>query len=110
MLTAGRPPRGGASYASSRDIIQIGAAQARLTKFAPVLLIQLYFVFLRSGFDAFPGGVAFSVGYPLHLLEAGDCVPHVSSVMDGFFTFLGESKGFIGDMIAASFSDLGHAS
>jgi hypothetical protein len=87
-----------------------GAVYERLTKFAPVLLMQLYFVFLRSGFDAFPGGVAFRVGYALHLLEAGDCVAHVSSVMDGFFAFLGESEVFIGDMIAASFSDLGHAS
>jgi hypothetical protein len=73
------------------------------------LLIQLYVVFLRSGFDAFPGGIAFSVGHALHLLEAGDCVAHVSSVVDGFFTFLGESEVVIGDMIAASFSDLGHA-
>jgi hypothetical protein len=30
--------------------------------------------------------------------------------MDGFFAFLGEREVFIGDMIAASFSDLGHAS
>jgi hypothetical protein len=29
--------------------------------------------------------------------------------MDGFFTFLGEREVFIGDMISASFSDLGHA-
>jgi hypothetical protein len=87
-----------------------GAAHERLTQFAPVLLIQLYFVFLRSGFDAFPGGVAFRVGHPLHLLEAGDCVAHVRGVMDGFFTFPGESEVLIGDMIAASFSDLGHAS
>ena len=87
-----------------------GAAHERSTKFAPALLIQLYFVFLRSGFDAFPGGVAFRVGHPLHLLEAGDCVAHVSSVMDGFFTFLGKSEIFIGNMIAASFSDFGHAS
>ena len=86
------------------------AARWWLIKFAPVLLIQLYFVFLRSGFDAFPGGVAFRVSHPLHLLEAGDCVSHVSSVMDGFLTFLGESEVFIGDTIAASFSDLGHAS
>jgi len=86
-----------------------GAAHQRLTKFAPVLLMQLYFVFLCSGFDAFPGGVAFSVGHPLHLLEAGDCVAQVSSVMNGFFTFLGESEVLIGDMIAASFCDLGHA-
>jgi hypothetical protein len=53
-----------------------GPQTERLTKFAPVLLIQLYFVFLRSGFDAFPGGVAFSLGHPLHLLETGDCVAH----------------------------------
>src|SRR5450756_2598249 len=85
-----------------------GPQTERLTQFAPVLLIQLYFVFLRSGLDAFPGGVAFRVGHPLHLLEAGDCVAHVSRVMDGFFAFLGESEVFIGDMIAASLSDLGH--
>jgi hypothetical protein len=30
--------------------------------------------------------------------------------MDGFLTLLGESEVFIGDTIAASFSDLGHAS
>jgi hypothetical protein len=30
--------------------------------------------------------------------------------MDGFFTFLGKSEIFIGNMIAASFSDFGHAS
>src|ERR1039458_7149459 len=82
---------------------------AQLTKFAPVLLVQLHFVFPGSGFDALPGGVAFSVGNPFHLLEAGDCVAHVSSVMDGFFTLLGESEVFVGDMIAASFIDLGHA-
>jgi hypothetical protein len=28
--------------------------------------------------------------------------------MDGFFALLGESEVFVGDMIAASFSDLGH--
>ena len=50
--------------------------------------MQLNFVFLGSGFDAFPGGVAFGVGHPVDLLEAGNCVAHVSSVMDGFFTFL----------------------
>src|ERR1017187_766881 len=87
-----------------------GAAHGRLTKFAPVLFVQLNFVFLRGGFDAFPGGVALSVGHPLHLLEAGDGVAHVSSVMDGFFTFLGKGEAFIGDVIAATFSDLGHAS
>jgi len=86
------------------------AARMELAKFAPVLLIQLHFVFLRGGFDAFPGGIAFSNGHPLHLLEAGDRVAHVSSVMDGFFALLGESEVFVGDMIAASFSDLGHAS
>ena len=64
----------------------------RLTQFAPVLLIQLYFVFLRGGFDAFPGGIAFSVSHPLHLLEPGDRVAHVSSVMDGFFALLGLGK------------------
>jgi hypothetical protein len=90
--------------------IVAGSRMERLTKFAPVLLIQLYIVLLRSGFDAFPCGVAFRVGHPLHLLEAGDCVAHVSSVMNGFFALLGESEVFIGDMIAASFGDLGHAS
>ena len=63
-----------------------------LTQFAPVLLIQLYFVFLRSKFDAFPGGIAFGVGHPLHLLEAGHRVAHVSSVMDVFFALLGKAK------------------
>ena len=87
-----------------------GPQTRRLTEFAPVLLIQLYVVFLRGGFDAFPAGVAFSVGHPLHLLKTGDCVAHVSSVMDGFFTFLGKSEVLIGDIIAASFTDLGHAS
>ena len=81
-----------------------------LVKFAPALLIQLYVVFPRSGFDALPGGVAFRIGHPLDLLEAGDCIAHVSGVMNGFLTFLGESKVFIGDMISASFCDLGHAS
>jgi hypothetical protein len=79
-------------------------------KFAPVSLLQLYFVFLRGGLDAFPGGIAFRIRYPLYLLETRDCVAYVSSVMDGLLTFLGESEVFIGDMIAASFSDLGHAS
>ena len=74
----------------------------RLTQFAPVLLIQLHFVFLRGGFDAFPGGIAFSIGHPLHLGEAGDRVAHVSSVMDGFLALLGESEVLVGDMIAAS--------
>jgi hypothetical protein len=85
-----------------------GAAYERLTKLAPVLLIQLNFVFLRSGFEAFPGGVAFRIGYSLHLLETHNCIAYVSSVMDGFFPFLGEGEAFIGDMIAASFSDLRH--
>ena len=61
-----------------------------LAKFAPALLTQLYFVFFRGGFDAFPCGIAFSIGHPLHLFEAGDCVAHVSSVMDGFLALLGE--------------------
>jgi hypothetical protein len=43
----------------------------RLGQFAPVLLIQLYFVFLRGGFDAFPGGIAFCISHPLNLLESG---------------------------------------
>jgi len=50
------------------------------------------------------------LGHPLHLLEAGDCVAHVSGVMNGFFTVLGEREVFIDDMIAASLGDLGHAS
>jgi hypothetical protein len=29
--------------------------------------------------------------------------------MDGFFTFLGEGEVSIGEMVAAGFSDLGHA-
>jgi hypothetical protein len=29
--------------------------------------------------------------------------------VDGFLTFFGESEVVVGDMIAASFSDLGHA-
>src|ERR1022692_886765 len=91
-------------------LLSTGPQTERLTKLAPVLLMQLYLVFLRSGLDACPGGVAFRVGHPLHLLETGDCVAHVSRVMDGFFAFLGEREVFIGDMIAASFSDLGHAS
>jgi hypothetical protein len=49
-------------------------------------------VFLRSKFDAFPGGIAFGVGHPLHLLEAGHRVAHVSSVMDVFFALLGKAK------------------
>ena len=48
------------------------------------------------------GGIAFRIGHPLHLLEAGDRVAHVSSVMDGFFALLGESEVLVGDMIAAS--------
>jgi hypothetical protein len=75
------------------DLRFFGSA-GRLTKFAPVLLMQLYFVFLRGGFDAFPGGVAFVVGHPLHLLEAGDCVAHVSSVMDRFFTLPWGKRSF----------------
>jgi hypothetical protein len=86
-----------------------GDAHERLTQVAPVLLMQLYLVFLGSGLDAFPGGVAFRVGHPLHLLEAGDRVAHVSCVVDGFFTFLGKGEVFAGDMIAFRFSDLGHA-
>ena len=73
------------------------------------MLIQLYFVFPGSGFDALPGGGAFSVGHTFHLIETGDCIAHVSSVMDGFFTFLREREVFVGDMIAASFSDFGQA-
>ena len=111
--TAGGVTRAaGASLSAVHELGRLaagGTAHQRLTKFAPVLLIQLYFVFLRGGFDAFPGGVAFRVGHPLHLLEAGDCVAHVGRVMDGFFTFLGESEVFTGEAIAASFSDLGHA-
>ena len=79
-----------------------GLHTGRLTQFAPVLLFQLYFVLLRGGFDAFPAGIAFRIGHPLHLLEAGDRVAHVSSVMDGFFALLGESEALVGDMIAAS--------
>jgi hypothetical protein len=40
---------------------------------------------------------SFSLGHSLDLLEAGDCVAHVSGVMNGFFTFLGEREIFIGD-------------
>src|SRR6476661_5959592 len=80
-----------------------------LSEFAPVSLFQFHFVFLCSGLDAFPRRVAFGVRHPFHLLEARDCVAHVGSVMDGFFTFLGESEVFIADTIAFSFSDLGHA-
>lgn len=87
-----------------------GAAHVRLAKLAPVLLIQLNSVFLRGRLDALPGGVAFNVGHPLHLLETGDCVAQVGGVMDRFFPFLGESEVRIGDMIAAGFTDLGHAS
>src|ERR1700676_3271153 len=81
-----------------------------LTEFAPVLLVQLYFVFLSGGFDAFPGGVPFGVGYALHLLEAGDCIAYVSSVMDRFLTLLREGEFFIADLMAAGFGDLGHCS
>src|ERR1035437_623786 len=96
--------------AASDSLPARGAADERATKFAPVLLVQLYFVLLRSGFDSFPGGVAFRLGHPFDLLEAGDCVAHVSRVMDGFFTFLGESEVLVRDMIAAGFGDLGHTS
>jgi len=67
-------------------------------------------VFLGGGLDAFPGGIAFRIRHPLHLLEAGDRVAHVSSVMDGFFAFVGECEVLVGYMIAGSFSDLAHAS
>jgi len=77
----------------------------RLTKLAPVLLIQLNFVFLSSGFNAFPGSVAFRIAYSLHPLEAHDCIAYVSSIMDGFFPFLGEGEVLIGDMIAATFDE-----
>ena len=87
-----------------------GPAYERLTQFAPVLFVQLYLVFFRGGFDALPGGVAFSGGYPLHLLETGDCVADVSGVMDRLLTLLGESEVFIGDVITAGFSNFGHAS
>src|SRR5487761_2033290 len=79
-------------------------------EFAPVLLLHLHVEFRRGGFDAFPGGIAFGIGHPLHLLEARDCVADVSSVMNRLLTFLGESEIFIGDMLAAGFCDLGHAS
>jgi hypothetical protein len=98
------------SRRSSRVAQPEGPTYERLTQFAPVLFVQLYLVFFRGGFYAFPGRVAFSLGHSLHLREAGDCVAHVSSVMNGFFTFLGKCEVFIGDMIAASVSDLGHAS
>ena len=71
-----------------------------LAEFAPVSLIQLYVVFLGGGLDPFPGGIAFRIRHPLHLLEAGDRVAHVSSVMDGFFAFVGECEVLVGDMIA----------
>ena len=90
--------------------VSLAARPSGLTQFAPVLLIQLDIVFLGSGFDAFPGIIAFRAGHALHLLKASDCVAHVSGVMDGFFAFLGESEVFIGDVIAAGFSDLGHVS
>ena len=87
--------------------VRVGAMHTMLlTKFAPILLIQCYFVFLRSRFDPFPGRVAFRIGHALHLLKARDCVADVSSIMDGFFTFLGESEVPLCDMVAASFSDL----
>src|ERR1035441_9598882 len=92
-----------------RALLSTGPQTERLTKLAPVLLMQLYLVFLRSGLDPFPGGVALRVGHPLHLLETGDCVAHVSRIMDGLFPFLGKSEVFIGDMIAASFKDFGNA-
>jgi hypothetical protein len=34
----------------------------------------------------------------------------MSSVVNGFFAFLGERKVILGDMISASLGDLGHAS
>jgi hypothetical protein len=73
------------------------------------LFVQLYLVFFRSGLDALPGGVAFSASYPLHLLETSDCVAHVSGVMDRLLTLLWESESFIGDVIAAGFSNFGLA-
>src|SRR5580658_4609173 len=68
-----------------------------LTKLAPVFLMQLDMMFLRSGLDAFPRGIAFGVSHAVHLLEAGDGVAHVSSVMNGFLAFLWESEILIGN-------------
>jgi hypothetical protein len=83
-------------------------ARSRLTKLAPVFLMQLDVMFLRSGLDAFPRGIAFGVSHAFHLLEAGDGVAHVSSVMDGFLAFLWEREILIGNVIAAGFIDLRH--
>lgn len=69
-----------------------GTAQQRLTQLAPVPLIQLHLVLLRSGFDAFPGCIAFRVGHSLHLLETGDCVAHVSRIMVGSLRSLGKAN------------------
>jgi hypothetical protein len=109
IVQDGRPTDHGAPIAASPHDPATGrSAHERLPKFAPVLLVQFNVMLLRGGLDAFPGGIAFSVGHPLHLPEAGDCVADVSSVMDRFFAFLGESEVVIGDLIAASFSDFGH--
>ena len=101
--------RRGEEHNYSRSMRTIGSG-SRLAEFAPVLLFQLYLVFLRGGFDAFPGGVALGIGHSLHLLETGDCIAYVSSVMDRFLTLLREGEVFIGDVIAAGIGDLGHAS
>jgi hypothetical protein len=82
--------------------------RGRLTKLAPVFLLQLDMMFLRSGLDTFPRGIALRLSHAFHLFEAGDGVAHVSSVMNGFLAFLWEREILIGNVIAAGFIDLGH--
>ena len=95
--------------AGPHDLATGRAAHERLPKFAPVLLVQFNVMLLRGGLNAFPGGISFGVAHALHLPETGDCVADVSGVMDRFLAFLGESEVVIGDLVAASFIDLGHA-
>lgn len=96
-------------WCSPEDGADGGFAQELLTQLAPIPFTQLDVVLLRRGRDAFPGCVAFRVGHALDLLETGDCAAHVSRVMDGLFTFLGESEVCVGKLIALIFRDLGHA-
>src|SRR5438094_3968435 len=75
------------------------AGLASTHQLTPAAFAHLDVVPLGRGFDPLPGLLAFAVGDALHLIESGDGVSYVASVVERFLPLLGERKTGVAQII-----------
>src|SRR5690242_12527094 len=85
-----------------------GSALAALGQLAPALLVHLDAELLRRREDALPRRIALRVAHALDLVEAGDGIAHMRSILQRLLALVRKGELLAGQVVAILGLESGH--